>query len=197
MPAAGAAAPGAARLARNEVHLHGSVQTAARPPRWSYARVVEDLIHFYCRSIKPRMASEQLFKRRVRINESGMRGLSLLTGVLAPLPLRNSLWSETFLFLRRLPKCHMNTDRALRAIANARRLQILEWLRAPRKHFPPQVDGDLVKDGVCGVLIAQKLGVTHPTLSEHLKVLSQAGLIRGRRIKQWTFYKRDEARIRN
>ena len=90
----------------------------------------------------------------------------------------------------------MNTERALRAIANARRLQILEWLRAPRKHFPPQVDGDLAKDGVCGVLIAQKLGVTHPTLSEHLKVLSQAGLIRGKRIKQWTFYKRDEARIR-
>ena len=90
----------------------------------------------------------------------------------------------------------MNTERALRAIANARRLQILEWLRAPREHFPPQVDGDLVKDGVCGVLIAQKLGVTHPTLSEHLKVLSQAGLIRGKRIKQWTFYKRDEARIR-
>jgi len=90
----------------------------------------------------------------------------------------------------------MNTERALRAIANARRLQILEWLRAPRKHFPPQVDGDLVKDGVCGVLIAQKLGVTHPTLSEHLKVLSQAGLIRGKRIKQWTFYKRDEARVR-
>jgi len=81
----------------------------------------------------------------------------------------------------------MNTERALRAIANARRLQILEWLRAPRKHFPPQVDGDLVKDGVCGVLIARKLGVTHPTLSEHLKVLSQAGLIRGKRIKQWTF----------
>jgi DNA-binding transcriptional ArsR family regulator len=90
----------------------------------------------------------------------------------------------------------MNTERALRAIANARRLQILEWLRAPRRHFPPQVDGDLVKDGVCGVLIAQKLGVTHPTLSEHLKVLSQAGLIRGKRIKQWTFYKRDEARIK-
>jgi DNA-binding transcriptional ArsR family regulator len=90
----------------------------------------------------------------------------------------------------------MNTERALRAIANARRLQILEWLRAPRKHFRPQVDGDLVKDGVCGVLIAQKLGVTHPTLSEHLKVLSQAGLIRGKRIKQWTFYKRDEARIK-
>jgi DNA-binding transcriptional ArsR family regulator len=40
-----------------------------------------------------------------------------------------------------------------------------------------------------------KLGVTPSTASEHLKVLSQAGLIRGRRIKQWTFYKRDEKRI--
>jgi len=26
--------------------------------------------------------------------------------------------------------------------------------------------------------------------------LSQAGLIRGKRIRQWVFYKRDEARIR-
>jgi ArsR family transcriptional regulator len=90
----------------------------------------------------------------------------------------------------------MNTERVLRAIANGRRLRILQWLRSPHKHFPPQVDGDLLKDGVCGVLIAQKLGVTHPTVSEHLKVLSQAGLIRGKRIKQWTFYKRDEARIK-
>ena len=84
----------------------------------------------------------------------------------------------------------------LRAIASERRLQILEWLRSPTEHFPPQVDGDLVKDGVCGVLIAQKLGVSHPTVSEHLKILAEAGLIRGTRIKQWTFYRRDEPRIR-
>jgi DNA-binding transcriptional ArsR family regulator len=84
----------------------------------------------------------------------------------------------------------------LRALANQRRLQILEWLKDPVSHFPRQVDGDLVKDGVCGVLIAAKLDVTQPTASEHLKILSSAGLIRGKRIKQWTFYKRDEARIR-
>jgi DNA-binding transcriptional ArsR family regulator len=91
----------------------------------------------------------------------------------------------------------MNADRVLRAIANDRRLQILEWLRDPAEHFPPQVDGDLVKDGVCGVLIAQKLGVSQPTVSEHLKILSQAGLVRGKRIKQWTFYKRDEGKIKD
>ena len=85
---------------------------------------------------------------------------------------------------------------AIRALANERRLQILEWLKDPAAHFPPQVDGDLVKDGVCGVFIAEKLGVSQPTASEHLKVLSQAGLLRPKRIKQWTFYKRDESNIR-
>jgi DNA-binding transcriptional ArsR family regulator len=84
----------------------------------------------------------------------------------------------------------------LRALANQRRLQILEWLKDPVSHFPRQVDGDLVKDGVCGVLIAAKLAVTQPTASEHLKILSAAGLIRDKRIKQWTFYRRDETRIR-
>lgn len=90
----------------------------------------------------------------------------------------------------------MPTTSAIRALANERRLLILEWLKDPVAHFPPQVDGDLVKDGVCGVRIADKLGVTQPTASEHLKILSQTGLIRAKRIKQWTFYKRDEKRIR-
>lgn len=74
-------------------------------------------------------------------------------------------------------------------------MDILRWLKAPRSHFPPQVEGDLVEDGVCGLFIAQKLGVGQPTASEHLRVLAHAGLIRATRIKQWTFYRRDEARI--
>ncbi len=90
----------------------------------------------------------------------------------------------------------MDLAQAIRALDNERRLQILEWLKDPAVHFPPQLDGDLVKDGVCGVFIADKLNVTPPTASEHLKVLSQAGLLKSKRIKQWTFYKRDEARIR-
>jgi len=84
---------------------------------------------------------------------------------------------------------------AFKALGNARRLQIITWLKDPRAHFRPQVDGDLVEDGVCGVLIAEKLGVSQPTLSEHMRVLVQAGLVTPKRIKQWTFYKRDDARI--
>jgi DNA-binding transcriptional ArsR family regulator len=84
---------------------------------------------------------------------------------------------------------------ALKALANERRLQILEWLRDPRAHFRSQVDGDLVEDGVCGVLIAEKLGVSPPTLSEHMRILTGAGLVRAKRIKGWTMYKRDEKAI--
>lgn len=84
----------------------------------------------------------------------------------------------------------------LRALANERRLKILDWLKDPRAHFPPQQDGDLVEDGVCGLFIAEKLEITHPTLSQHMKVLVQAGLVRPKRVKQWTFYKRDEKGIR-
>jgi DNA-binding transcriptional ArsR family regulator len=85
---------------------------------------------------------------------------------------------------------------AIQAISNARRLQILEWLKKPRVNFRPQVDGDLVRDGVCAVLIAEKLGISRPTLSEHMRVLCQAELVRSKKIKQWTFYKRNEARIK-
>jgi DNA-binding transcriptional ArsR family regulator len=83
----------------------------------------------------------------------------------------------------------------LKALANERRLQILEWLRDPPAHFRPQVDGDLVQDGVCGVLIAEKLGVSPPSLCEHMRILTAAGLVRAKRIKGWTMYKRDDKAI--
>src|SRR5262249_54055962 len=100
------------------------------------------------------------------------------------------------LYLGSLLSVYMNLELALRALSSQRRLQILGWLRRPTMYFPPQVDGDLVRDGVCGLSIARKLHVSQPTASEHMKVLVQAGLVRGKKIKQWTFYKRDEAHIR-
>ena len=83
----------------------------------------------------------------------------------------------------------------LRALANERRLQILEWLQNPRGHFPPQVDGDVVEDGVCGAFIAEKLGINAATLSEHMRILVDAGLVRSKRVKQWTMYRRNDEQI--
>jgi len=89
----------------------------------------------------------------------------------------------------------MNIEAALRAVASRRRIQILDWLKAPTDHFPPQVDGDLIKDGVCGLLIARKLRVSQPTASAHLNTLVHAGLVKGKRMGKWTFYRRNKAGI--
>jgi DNA-binding transcriptional ArsR family regulator len=87
-------------------------------------------------------------------------------------------------------------NRIARALANEKRILILEWLKEPTRHFPAQKDGDLVTDGVCGVLIAEKLRISHPTASEHLRILSGAGLLKPKKIKQWIFYKRDTAGLK-
>jgi ArsR family transcriptional regulator len=91
----------------------------------------------------------------------------------------------------------MKTDkeRQLKALANGHRLQILALLKAPTRNFRPQVDGDLEKDGVCALLIEEKLGLAQPTTAQHLKALVDAGFLIPTRIKKWTFYRRDERSI--
>ena len=89
----------------------------------------------------------------------------------------------------------MDPTSFLKAIANPARRQLLAWLRDPRAHFPPQVDGDLVTDGVCASFLADKLGVSGPALSAHARLLQDAGLVVATRKRGWVFYRRDEAAI--
>ena len=78
---------------------------------------------------------------------------------------------------------------------NERRLQVLAWLGDPVAYFPPPRDGDLVADGVCLVLIAEKLGISQPSASRHMELLSAVGLVQATPIGRWTFYRRNEAAI--
>jgi DNA-binding transcriptional ArsR family regulator len=84
---------------------------------------------------------------------------------------------------------------ALGVLAHAGRMDLINWLREPKKHFPAQKDGDLERDGACGVLIAKKWGVAQPTASRHLKLMVDADLLIATRKKGWTFYRRNEAGI--
>src|ERR1700729_243400 len=93
------------------------------------------------------------------------------------------------------PGTQLGHAEVFRALASPKRLAILEWLRDPAAHFPPQRDGDLVDDGVCVIFIAEKLGVAQPTATTHLQALARAGLVTAKRMGQWTFYKRDEPAI--
>jgi len=83
-------------------------------------------------------------------------------------------------------------NKIARALANEKRRTILEWLKDPVAHFRPQEVGDLAKDGVCVIYLAEKLGVSQPSATEHMKILHEAGLVTPTYIKQWSFYRRDE-----
>jgi ArsR family transcriptional regulator len=89
------------------------------------------------------------------------------------------------------------TLRTTKALASPVRLEIMRLLKAPVGNFPPQVDGDLVKDGVCADLIREALGIAAATASRHLTLLTDCGLLVATRKKGWTFYRRDERAIRD
>ncbi len=85
--------------------------------------------------------------------------------------------------------------RTLKAVASPVRLEILTLLKDPVGNFPPQIDGDLVHDGVCADFIRDKLGIAAATASRHLTLLTDAGLLVATRKKNWTFYRRDPTAI--
>ena len=85
--------------------------------------------------------------------------------------------------------------KGLKAVASPVRLHILDDLKTPLANFPPQVDGDLVSDGVCADFIRDRLGVAAATASRHLTLLSDSGFLIATRKKGWTFYRRDEAAL--
>ncbi len=84
---------------------------------------------------------------------------------------------------------------ALKALASDKRLKILDWLKDVQANFPPQEHGDPVTEGACNLFIVEKLGVSQPTGSRHLKVLVDAGLVVATRRKGWTYYRRNEDAI--
>ncbi len=87
-------------------------------------------------------------------------------------------------------------ERVLKALASERRLSVLEWLKDPIAHFPRQVHGDPIEHGACNQFIVDKLGVSQPAGSRHLKILVEAGLVIATPRKGWTYYRRDEEQLR-
>ncbi|NRB13978.1 MAG: winged helix-turn-helix transcriptional regulator [Rhizobiales bacterium] len=77
----------------------------------------------------------------------------------------------------------------LSALANENRFQIMQWISDPLPNFKPQSDGDLVDDGVCVGSIATKIGLSQPTVTKHMGILENAGLVSHKKLKNWVFYK--------
>lgn len=84
----------------------------------------------------------------------------------------------------------------LKALSNDTRLKILGWLKEPKRNFGRQEVGDFAEDGVCVSLIQQKSGLSQSTVSSYLALLTRAGLVRAKRVGQWTYYQRNEDAIK-
>lgn len=82
----------------------------------------------------------------------------------------------------------MDLVKVFKALANERRLQIIEWLNDPATHFT-SATCDVVTDGVCVGLIEKKIGLSQSTVSQYLSQLQQADIIMMQRCGQWTYCK--------
>ncbi|HSC48250.1 MAG TPA: metalloregulator ArsR/SmtB family transcription factor [Gammaproteobacteria bacterium] len=83
-----------------------------------------------------------------------------------------------------------------KALANKSRLQILQWMKDPDKHFGATPHGKPRGRLVCVGEIQEKLGLSQSTASHYLSLLMQAGLVVARRDGQWTFYERNEEALK-
>ncbi|MGV9246387.1 ArsR family transcriptional regulator [Streptomyces sp. NPDC003710] len=83
----------------------------------------------------------------------------------------------------------------LKTPVSERRMRILEWLKDPVAHFPPQRHGDLVEDGVTVAAVAERLAVPRSVAATDLRILASIGLLRMKRIRRRTYYRRDDLRI--
>lgn len=85
---------------------------------------------------------------------------------------------------------------AFKALSNPVRLQIMAWLRDPRKNFPiEQGIADPDEYGVCVTQIRDRTGLAQSTVSSYMATLERAGLVTSTRIGKWTHYRRNEERI--
>lgn len=96
----------------------------------------------------------------------------------------------------------MKTIKLFKVLSNESRLQILRWLRDPARHFAALLAEkksnrvDPVQIGVSVSVIQQKTGLSQSTVSHFLSMLQDVELIKATRIGQWTYYKRNDEKLK-
>ena len=69
---------------------------------------------------------------------------------------------------------YAETAEVFKAFCDENRIRILEMLQTGEK---------------CGCKLLEELNVTQPTLSHHMKILCDSGIVEGRKEGKWTHYK--------
>ena len=68
---------------------------------------------------------------------------------------------------------HLNNARVFKALCDEKRLTILEMLQSGEK---------------CACIMLEKLEISQPTLSHHMKILVDSGIVAARKEGKWTYY---------
>jgi len=68
---------------------------------------------------------------------------------------------------------HVNNAKVFKAFCDENRLQILELLQTGEK---------------CACVLLEDLNISQPTLSHHMKILCDSGIVTGRKEGKWTHY---------
>jgi ArsR family transcriptional regulator, arsenate/arsenite/antimonite-responsive transcriptional repressor len=85
---------------------------------------------------------------------------------------------------------HELLSQRFKALADPNRLRILEMLGRPGCCAIGKTAG------MCACDIEAQLELSQPTISHHMKVLREAGLVEAEKIGQWMWYRRDEKALR-
>lgn len=72
-----------------------------------------------------------------------------------------------------LDKRHLDSARVFKAFCDENRLMILEMLQSGEK---------------CACVLLEKLEISQPTLSHHMKILCESGIVAPRKEGKWTYY---------
>ena len=83
-----------------------------------------------------------------------------------------------------------NLVKQLKAVCDPARMTILECL----KH--PQCCALNLDKGMCACDIESQLKLSQPTISHHMKVLREAGLVDAENVGQWMWYRRNEKALK-
>lgn len=80
-----------------------------------------------------------------------------------------------------MASAYKETARVFKAFCDENRLQILEMLRSGEK---------------CACKLLEELQISQSTLSHHMKILCDAGIVQGRKEGKWVHYSLDPAGVK-
>ena len=89
----------------------------------------------------------------------------------------------------------MDTEAIYKALANPIRRQILQCLKEPERYISAEECGTDFSRGVCAGQMEKIADISQSTMSNHLSVLQQAGLIQVEKYGQWSYFSRNEVLI--